>query len=474
MVDFSFITKPISNIINTLYNSTKPTSNTNWSQSALTSAPAPNSGLSLVPQKSSLTGHAARVADDHRNAQKIHGSQTSSSSGSGITDQQTAGQDTLSGEGGSVDGGTGEIGDTSSGGNSGGSGGSSSGSGGATSPLLEGSMTFEELVGEICNGIDLIFVCKRSTVVVTDYETLYAEAKYLRDNYHDSVVAEDIALWQLEDGSYELDVNEYGFYNTVIINYKNGVIEESYEDLVRVFGKVPITYTEKKLDKTSAIMKAKAYLAAHVRDFDMSVKATLLHDADIDIGDIVTLENPMTMRNQYRKDYEKRDPEYFFVMGNSIEWEGDGGILNNIELRYGAKSPEKKEVPETGASYSQSSESSITGDIETAIDEVGKMAAKITYSGACQTHSCVKDKKTGDCWGMSDFIACELQSRGVNAKIYEYAAIASNHRSVKYQDSTGQWARFPYRKYGVSTLFRDTDGVEHGREVSSTCGGGSS
>ena len=391
-----------------------------------------------------------------------------SDSGSGVTSEGEAGEDTLSNGGG----GTGAAG-TGTGGALGGTGtGTGTGStGGVTSPLLEGQMTFEELIGEICNGIDLIFICKRSTVVITDYEGIYAEAKYLRDNYHSSVQAEDIALWQLEDGSYELEVNEYGFYNTVIIEYDKGTIEESYEDLVRVYGKVAKTYKEKKLDKTSAIMKAKAYLAAHVRDFDLSVKASLLHDADIDIGDIVTLENPQTMRNQYRKDKENRDPEYFFVMGNSINWDGDGFIKNDIELRYGAKSPEKKEVPETGASYSGSSSGS-TGNVDQAIDEVGKMASKITYSGACQTHDCVKQQGTGDCFGMSDFIACELMARGVSAKIVGYPTYVPEHRTVQYQDATGQWQNFPYRTYGCDTRFNDTSGVNSGWPVQCTCGGG--
>lgn len=385
-----------------------------------------------------------------------------SSSGSGITTEDEAGEDSLYGgeysdDGSSIDGGgTGSGSDSGSGSTS-----------GTTSPLLEGSMSFEELIGEICNGIDLIFVCKRSTVVVTDYSSIYAEAKYLRDNYHSSVKAEDIALWQLEDGTYELEVSEYGFYNEVKVHYKNGVVTESYEDLVRVFGHVTKHYYEKTLNKTSAIMKAKAYLAAHVRDFDMSVKANLLHDADIDIGDIVTLENPMTMRDQYRKDWQKRDPEYFFVMGNSISWDGNGPILNSIELRYGAKSPNKKEVPEMGASYSSSSDNS---EVESAIDEVGKMAGKIKYSSACQTHDCVKEKQTGDCFGMSDFIACELESRGVSTQIKGYpTAYAPEHRSVLYQDSTGEWKRFPYRKYGVSYLFRDTSKVNSGRNVDKTC-----
>ena len=402
---------------------------------------------------------------------------THSDSGEGVTSPEEAMNQVLNDINGGGNGGGASMGASSDGqgtsvGSANTSGNTDGSSGGATSPLLEGEMSFEELVGEICNGIDLIFATKRTTVVITDYEGIYAEAKYLRDLGHESVKGEDISLWQLEDGSYELDVSEYGFYNTVKVHYKNGVVTETYEDLVRVYNNVTIDYYEPKLDKTSAIMKAKAYLAAHVRDFDMSVKAKILHDGDIDIGDIVTIDNPLTMRDAYRVEHQHRDPEYFFVMGKSVSWEGDSYIACDLELRYGAASPEKLEVPETGAGYSSSGSgtgSLSNGNVQQAIAEVGQLASKISYSGACQTHDCVQSQHTGDCWGMSDYIACELKSRGVNAKIYEYAAIASNHRSVKYQDSSGQWVRFPYREYDVSYLFRDTDGVDHGSEVNASC-----
>ncbi len=396
---------------------------------------------------------AQQIAESSSTPSQDGDSNASSSSGDGITSLNDAASDSLNGNG-----------DGSSTSSDGGSSG--------VSPLLDGDMTFEELVGDICNGIDLIFAVKRSTVVISDYESIYAEAKYLRDHNNKTVKNEDIGLHQLEEGTYELEVLEYGFYNTVKVHYKNGVVTESYEDLVKVFGEKKIDYYEKKIDKTSAIMKAKAYLAAHIREFDMSIRANLLWEGEIDVGDIVTIENPMTMRDRKRIDVEKRDPEYYFVIGKSVEWEGDTPITGTVELRYGAVSPEQKEVPETGASYSSdgsSNSSQSTGNVEQAVDEVGKMAAKISYSGACQTHDCVKQQQTGDCWGMSDFIACELKSRGVQAKIYQYAAIASNHRSVKYQDASGQWVRFPYREHGVSYLFRDTDGVDHGSEVSSTC-----
>ena len=388
----------------------------------------------------------------------------SSSSGSGITTEGDAGYDTLTGGDGYYDGSDGSSDDSSS--------------SGATSPLLEGSMSFDELIGEICNGIDLIFLVKRSTVVVTDYESLYAEAKYLRDNYHSSVQAEDIALWQLEDGTYELEVSEYGFYNTVKVHYKNGTVVESYEDLVRVYGEVAIDYYDKKVDKTTAIMKAKAYLAAHVRDFEMSVKANLLHDADIDIGDIVTLENPMTMRDQYRKDKEKRDPEYFFVMGNSISWDGDGPITNSIELRYGAKSPEKKEVPETGTNgyYSSSSSDgsfSGNGEAQQALQEIGKLYHTYKYCHTCQTSSCVQQHHCGDCYGMSDFLSCELTKRGIKNKILQYHSDHSpsgTHRTVRYQDADGTWKDFPYKELGFSGDFGVNSYINKNSLIHSTCG----
>ena len=378
---------------------------------------------------------------------KVTGQQSeSSSAGSGMTTMSDAEGAMMGDTGGSV----GPTGPT-----------------GPVSPLLEGDMTFEELIGEICNGIDLCFIVKRSTVVVTDYESLYAEAKYLRDNHHSAVQDEDIGLWQLEDGTYELDVAEYGFYNTVIVKYKNGEVKESYDDLVRVYSEVPITYDEPEIDKSTAVMKAKAYLAAHVRDFEMTVKATLLHDGNVDIGDIVTIENPMTMRDAYRKETEGRDPEYFFVTGNSVSWEGEGPIINDIELRYGAKSPNKKEVPESGASYSGSAS---TGNVQAALDAVGQQWSKIGYCGACQTGDCVKQTGCGDCWGASDLIACELKSKGVTTKIVQYPASATNHRSVLYKDSDGTWKDFPYRTYGFNTLFNNTSGSATGTEVNKSCG----
>lgn len=232
----------------------------------------------------------------------------------------------------------------------------------STSPLLSGEMTFEELVGEICNGIDLMFLCKRSTVVVTDFETIFAEAKYLRDNHYSAVSAEDVHLWQLEEDSYELDINQHGFYNTVYVEYNKGVVKETFDDFVRTFGEVSIKYTDKKIDKTTAVMKAKAYLAAHLRDLEMTVNATILSEPDIDIGDIVTLNNPKTMQNTH-KAAQKIDPEFLFVKGVGTSWEGDGYIETDLEMQFSPTSPEKREVPTAGVKTNGGSNSSGEGGI---------------------------------------------------------------------------------------------------------------
>lgn len=433
-------------------------------------AGAKSSSLNKVAAASAAT--AAKVAKKKNIVlKKTNGGTNESSAGSGITSGNDAAEDTLSGGGSGDD--TGIDGGSSDGSDSG-------SSSGITSPLLEGSMSFEELIGEICNGIDLIFAVKRSVVVISDYSSIYAEAKYLRDNYHSSVQAEDIALWQLEDGTYELDVNEYGFYNTVKVHYKNGTVTESYEDLVRVYGEVTKEYEDKKADKTTAIMKAKAYLAAHVRDFDMNVKANLLHDADIDIGDIVTLENPMTMRDAYRQSQEKRDPEYLFVTGNSISWDGEGPILNSLELRYGAVSPDKKEVPETGTggylSSSEDESSSFSSDVDEALQDIGKRYHTYTYCHTCQTSSCVKQHKCGDCYGMSDFLSCELTQRGVTNKILQYHSDHSQsgtHRTVRYKDKDGTWKDFPYKELGFSGDFGVNNYINNNKTIPSTCGNNS-
>lgn len=223
------------------------------------------------------------------------------------------------------------------------------------SPLLSGEQSFQQLVAEVTQGVDVLFLCKRNVIHVTDFATLYAEAQVLRDNQ--KYVDEDIHLWQLEDGTYTLDVNEYGFFNTVNVVYSGGTITETYEDLVRVFGIMAKTYYDKTLTKTQAQAKAKAYLAAHIQEFGMEIKCSILHNPAIEIGDIVTLENPLTLRDAVKK-VNKGLPEYLFVKDMSISWDDGGPIKNDLVLSYSPEAPERDADTSTTAKTTTSDSTS--------------------------------------------------------------------------------------------------------------------
>ena len=224
--------------------------------------------------------------------------------------------------------------------------------------MLSGEQSFQQLVAEVTNGINILVLCKRNIIKVTDFETLYAEAQVLRANK--KYVDEDIHLWQLEDGTYELDVNEYGFYNTVNVVYSGGVITETYEDLVRVYGVMAKTYYDKTLTKSQAQAKAKAYLAAHIQEFGMEIKCSILHNPAIEIGDIVTLENPMTLRDAVKK-MNKGLPEYLFVRDMSISWDDGGPIRNDLVLSYSPEAPERDADTSTSAKTTSASDNTSSG-----------------------------------------------------------------------------------------------------------------
>ena len=73
----------------------------------------------------------------------------------------------------------------------------------------------------------------------------------------------------------------------------------------------------------------------------------MLAEPNIDIGDIVTLENPKTKQNTLKKELGM-DPDYLFVKGINTSWEGDSYIQSDIELQFSPTSPIKKEAPTAG------------------------------------------------------------------------------------------------------------------------------
>lgn len=203
--------------------------------------------------------------------------------------------------------------------------------------------TYEEVLNNICSAIDAHFFIIDTTICFMSFNALLANSSRIQKSDIPT-----IDFWQLQDESYILDVNQYGYYNTVKIKYKNGVITKSYDDLVRIFGEMAITYDEPKLDYNGAMLKAQAYLSAHIRDFAMEIKATILHSGKITPANFIKLRNPLTMSEGL-----------FFIQGTSIQWSADNQtLICDLDLRYGPENPDQPEIPEAGVSYTKSKSNS--------------------------------------------------------------------------------------------------------------------
>lgn len=94
-------------------------------------------------------------------------------------------------------------------------------------------------------------------------------------------------------------------------------------------------------------------------------------------------------------------------------------------------------------------------DIPKAINEVGKLMEKKKYKRyTFSDYNNFVKHGYGDCWAGAYFIACQLQKRGVTARIINYAtAYSDNHRSVQYKNKDGKWVNFPYKKFKIHSWF---------------------
>ena len=195
--------------------------------------------------------------------------------------------------------------------------------------------TYYDVLTSIASAIDAHMYMVKDTCYFISFPVLF-----LMDRYESGLEEEPILIdfWMQEDDSFEFDVNQYGFYTTVVVNYRHGSVIAENEDLVRVYGQMPITYNEPKLTKTQAEAKAQAYLSAHIRDFGMTIKVTALHTGKIQVGSFIKLRNPQTMSENL-----------YYVYGISTSWDADNGTFkSDLDLRYGPENPDNPEIPEYG------------------------------------------------------------------------------------------------------------------------------
>lgn len=226
----------------------------------------------------------------------------------------------------------------------------------------DGDNTYEDVLHSIASAIDAHFYFVDNTVCFVSFNALFAMNRTVSIQ---KAITPRIEFWQLLEDSYELDVNQYGFYNTVEIKYKDGTLERAYDDLVRIYGEVKVTYEEPDLSYDAAMLKAQAYLSAHVRDFAMEIKATVLYSGKIIPSTFIKLKNPLTMSENL-----------FFVYGISVSWDAGGStIIGDLDLRYGPENPDNPEVPEVGMGYANGGvagtvSGAVSADVATAAQQI--------------------------------------------------------------------------------------------------------
>ena len=195
--------------------------------------------------------------------------------------------------------------------------------------------TYFDVLSSIASAIDAHMYMVKDTCYFISFPVLF-----LMDRSESGLDEEPLLIdfWMQEDDSFEFDVNQYGFYTTVVVNYRNGSVIAENEDLIRVYGQMPIIYNEPNLTKTQAEAKAQAYLSAHIRDFGMTIKVTVLHTGKIQVGSFIKLRNPQTLSENL-----------YYVYGISTSWDGDNGTFkSDLDLRYGPENPDNPEIPEYG------------------------------------------------------------------------------------------------------------------------------
>ena len=113
-----------------------------------------------------------------------------------------------------------------------------------------------------------------------------------------------------------------------------------------------------------------------------------------------------------------------------------------------------------------------SGDVSISSDDIFKAIKSATKGwkhslGTGSTASYLEKHHTGDCFAWSEKISKELKKYKVNHKIVQYHAVggATNHRSVLYQKSNGEYDDFPYRKYGFPNGTYNTAGSKNGKVI---------
>lgn len=255
---------------------------------------------------------------------------------------------------------------------------------GAAAVLIQ-NVTFYGLIKQIIGAIDGVFIIANNMAYLLSFQDMY---KY-RDKFEDNIPMIE-PKYILHD-SYTKQWSPVGCYNSVEVEYADGIIKYQNDALVKQYGENTFYYEFLNDDEETARDKASALLSAHIRDYSSDIHMSILYNENITVGSWVKLPKTVTQikgrtrqeraqelqkdkkitrkgvnitniteelvkqsDNSYKKiqhltdekgektdiELQNKDYDLFFVQGFTCKWNKKHSLMMDIHLKYGPDTPE--------------------------------------------------------------------------------------------------------------------------------------
>lgn len=255
---------------------------------------------------------------------------------------------------------------------------------GAAAVLIQ-NVTFYGLIKQIIGAIDGVFIIANNMAYLLSFQDMY---KY-RDKFEDNIPMIE-PKYILHD-SYTKQWSPVGCYNSVEVEYADGIIKYQNDALVKQYGENTFHYEFPNDDEETARDKASALLSAHIRDYSSDIHMSIFYNENITVGSWVKLPKTVTQikgrtrqeraqelqkdkkvtrkgvnitniteelvkqsDNSYKKiqhltdekgektdiELQNKDYDLFFVQGFTCKWNKKHSLMMDIHLKYGPDTPE--------------------------------------------------------------------------------------------------------------------------------------
>lgn len=249
-------------------------------------------------------------------------------------------------------------------------------------------LTFYGLIKQIMGATDSLFIIANNMAYLLSFKDIFI----YRNEFEEEITK--IEPSQVISDTMEKNWSTAGYYNSVEVEYSDGIIKYSHDVLVKQYGENTFYYNCAQDDYETAKAKAQALLTAHVRDYSTDLNLKIFYNPNITVGSWVKVHKTLTeITGKTRKDVEQEqlkktgkkintkrkginilnlgeeivnignqkniiyhlkdengkkidiekeqsDYDLFFVQEYTCKWDKHNSLIMNLHLKYGPDTPE--------------------------------------------------------------------------------------------------------------------------------------